>query len=117
MHKAKILAIHCIDLRFQEMIDRDLQTRAGYGYFDRIAWPGASLDFDNVKDAALLSLKLHDADEIVIYEHEDCGAYSNDNSPAAHKANAQKLADELVKVKPNLKVETFMVTINGIQKL
>ena len=117
MHKAKVLAIHCIDLRFQQTIDQDLEQKAGYGHFDRIAWPGASLDFDNVKKSALISLKLHDPDQIEIYEHEDCGAYGNDNSPSLHKANAQRLADALIETKPDLKVETLLVTFDGIQKL
>ncbi len=117
MHKAKILAIHCIDLRFQQMIDEDLRKRAGYGHFDRIAWPGASLDFENVRDSALVSLRLHDPDEVLIYEHEDCGAYGQNNSEGAHRDNAQKLADALLEVKPTLKVHTFIATFDGIKQL
>lgn len=117
MHKAKILAIQCIDLRFQEMVDQDLHQKAPYGKFDRISWPGSSLDFENVKKSALVSLKLHDPDEILIYEHEDCGAYGEKNSNEAHRANAQKLADVLLQEKPGLKVKTLIATFNGIQSL
>lgn len=117
MHKAKILAIHCIDLRFQEMIDQDLHQKAGYGKFDRISWPGASIDFDNVKKSALISLRLHDPDEILIYEHEECGAYGQQNSNDSHRANAQKLAAALIEAKPSLKVQTLIATFNGINRL
>lgn len=117
MHKAKILAIHCIDLRFQEIIDKDLQERADYGEFDRISWPGASIDLDSVTRAALMSLKLHDPDEILIYEHEECGAYGDNNSSDAHRANAQRLAEALVKEKPSLQVQTLIATFDGIQSL
>lgn len=117
MHKAKILAIHCIDLRFQEMIDRDLQQRAGYGKFDRISIPGASIDFEVAKKYALVSLQLHNPDEVLIYEHEECGAYGEENSNDIHKANAQKLADALIQEKPDLKVQTLIATFNGIRSL
>src|SRR3989344_3087490 len=106
MHKAKLLAIHCIDLRFQEIVDKDLESRAGYGHFDRISWSGSSLDFENVEKSALVSIKLHDPDEVIIYEHEDCGAYGEDNSNEIHKTNAQKLAQALLEIKPDLKIHT-----------
>lgn len=117
MHKAKLLIIHCIDLRFQEAIDEDVKKQAKYGEFDRIAWPGASIDFENVKNASEVSLKLHGPDEVIIYEHEDCGAYGQDNSPETHKTNAQKLANALKEANPNLKVSIKIATFKGIKEL
>lgn len=117
MHKAKILIIHCIDLRFQQMIDYDIKSRANYGQFDRIAWPGASIDFNNVKAAALVSLKLHDPDEVIIYEHEDCGAYGDNNSQSTHLKNAQKLAESLKLNKSTLKNTLLIATFHGIKEL
>ena len=116
-HKAKTLAIHCIDLRFQEAIDTDLKKRTPYGTFDRISWPGATKDFENVRTASSVSLRLHDPDEILIYEHVDCGAYGEDNSPETHKKNAQKLATALKEIKPSLQVTTLIATFDGIKKL
>lgn len=116
-HKAQVLAIHCIDLRFQKTIDEDIQTRVPYGEFDRISWPGASIDFENVKNASAISLKLHDPDEIIIYEHEDCGAYGQDNSLQTHKNNAQKLVEALQEIKPQLQAVTLIATFEGIKDL
>lgn len=116
-HKAKVLAIHCIDLRFQKSIDEDIQTRVPYGEFDRISWPGAAKDLENVKSASVISLKLHDPDEIIIYEHEDCGAYGEDNSLQTHRDNAQKLIEELREIKPQLQAVTLIATFEGIKKL
>lgn len=118
MHKAKLLVIHCIDLRFQEAIDEDVKSHAHYGEFDRIAWPGASIDLENVKNAAVnVSLKLHHPDEVIIYEHEDCGAYQEDNSFETHKKNAQKLEKTLKEAYPNLNVSTKIATFQGIKEL
>lgn len=117
MHKAQTLIIQCIDLRFQEAVDEDLKKRQLFGKFDRIAWPGASKDFDNVKNAASVSLRLHDPNEIIIYEHEDCGAYGEDNSNTTHETNAEKLAEALKAIKPSLKIIILIATFTGIKDL
>lgn len=116
--KAKLLTIHCIDLRFQQMINEDILKRAKFGEFDRIAWPGATIDFENVKNAAInVSIKLHSPDEIIIYEHEDCGAYGENNDFEVHKVNAKKLADTITSENPNLKVTTLIATFSGVKNL
>jgi len=117
MHKAKLLAVYCIDLRFQKMIDSDVKKQANYGEFDRITWPGASIDLENVKKAADASLKLHQPGEVVIYEHEDCGAYGEDNTFETHKRKAQKLENALKEKNPNLKVTLKIATFKGVKEL
>lgn len=116
-HKAKILAIHCIDLRFQQMINEDILKRVKHGEFDRIAWPGTTIDLENVKKSSKVSLKLHNPDEIVIYEHEDCGAYGKNNDFEIHKTNAKLLADSIIIDSPNIKITTLIATFDGIIKL
>lgn len=116
-HKAKALAVLCIDYRFQEVIDQDLQSRGLNGNVDRIAWPGASKDLDNVSEAAKVSIRLHNPDLAYIYEHEDCGAYGENNSTQTHKRNAEELAQRLRQIKPTLEVNTFIATFEGIKEL
>lgn len=116
-HKAEALAIHCIDLRFQAQIDEDLQNRGLKDKFDRISWPGASKDLESVTKAAEVSIRLHDPDQALIYEHEDCGAYGEDNSEETHRQNANNLANSLKKIKPSLKVSTLIATFDGIKEL
>jgi carbonic anhydrase len=116
-HKAKALAIHCIDFRFQTIIEEDLKERGLAGLVDRISVPGASKDFDVVDRFAKLSLQLHDPDQIIIYEHEDCGAYGENNSEEAHRTNAQKLKAHLIKLKPEIKVTILFVTFNRIKEI
>lgn len=99
------------------MVDEDIKKYASYGEFDRIAWPGASIDFENVKNASDVSLKLHNPDKVIIYEHEDCGAYGEDNSPETHKKNAQKLESALKEASPNLNISIKIATFKGIKEL
>src|SRR3989344_6557594 len=107
-HKANALRIKCIDWRFAEAIASDTQARGLNGNSDEISWPGASKDFENVSKAAALSIELHDPDEAYIYEHEDCGAYGEDNSMDAHRKNAYKLKAFLEEKKPTMKVTTLI---------
>lgn len=116
-HKAEALAIHCIDYRFQEMIDQDLAQRGLNGNVDRIAWPGTSKELAKVSEAAQVSLRLHNPDFALIYEHEDCGAYGKDNSVETHRANAQRLANFLKGKKPEIKVTPLIATFEGVKEL
>ena len=116
-HKAKALRIKCIDWRFAEVIESDSQARGLNGRSDDISWPGASYDFDNVSKTAALSIKLHDPDEAYIYEHEDCGAYGEDNSINVHRENPYKLKAYLEEKKPSIKVTTLIATLDGIKEL
>ena len=116
-HKTKALVIHCIDFRFQDRIQEHLVNVDSISKFDRISWPGASKDFDNVSRAADISLKLHDPDQVYIYEHDDCGAYGEDNSEDAHRKNAYRLKTFLQEKKPSIKVMTLIATFDGIKAL
>lgn len=116
-HKTQALAIACIDFRFQEMIEEDLKKRGLAGKVDSIAWPGASKDLDQVAKAAEVSIRLHDPDLALIYEHEDCGAYGDDNSLQTHKDNAARLAEKLKGGKPSLEVTSLIATFEGIKDL
>ena len=116
-HKAKALIIHCIDFRFQKQIEDDLKARNLEDQFDRISWPGVSKDLINVSKSAEISIILHDPDEAIIYEHEDCGAYGDDNSLETHRKNANALKDCLEKIKPLIKVNTLFVTLDGIKEI
>ena len=117
MHKARALAIHCIDFRFQNGTQQRLEELGLTDEFDRISWPGASKDTENIRNAAALSIKLHNPDEVFIIEHEDCGAYGEDNSLETHRQNAQKLAEALKEIKPGLQVTTLIATFEGVREL
>ena len=116
-HKAKALIVHCIDFRFQKLVENDLKMRNLKGQTDRISWPGVSKDLENIKKATKVSINLHDPDEAFIYEHEDCGAYGEDNSLETHRQNANALKDYLEKIKPSIKVTTLFVTFSKVEKL
>ena len=89
-HKCTALAISCIDYRFvgkvrQYLIDQGLKDN-----YDLITVPGASLKLADVADSISTSMRLHDPDEVYIFDHEDCGAYGEENFQATHSQNLKR---------------------------
>jgi len=89
MHKAKACILSCIDFRFQEQIHNWLEENGYMGKSDLIDVAGASRDLvapikENHKKALMreieLSVNLHDPDEIIIIDHQDCGGYAQDGT-------------------------------------
>lgn len=115
-HHADALVIHCIDLRFQESIQKFLESKGAIGKFDRIAWPGTSKDLETVLKAAEVSFRLHEPGKVVLIEHEDCGAYGEDNSESVHKEKAESLAGKLKELHPDVEVEIRMAMLDGSVK-
>ncbi len=100
MHKAKACILMCMDFRFQKSTQNWLEEKGYLGNCDEIIVAGASRDLVKPikkfhKDALLrqitLSVKLHDIDEIIIIDHQDCGGYAKDNTiPSNLETNKDK---------------------------
>ena len=116
-HKAEALAIHCSDFRFQNSIQQDLVDRGLKDKFDRVTWPGASNDFEAVSLKAKLLIERHDPNSALIYQHEGCALYGENNQSDIHKRDAEKLKGFLLKIKPSLEVTTLIATFSGIKEL
>ena len=135
MHKAKAVVITCMDFRFHDKI-QDFLKRKGYlGHYDEIVVAGASRDFVKpvypedgkyVWKQLGLSLKLHDPDEIIVIDHQDCGGYAQDGTiPSGlseavdknkHKDFLKLFFNKLKATFPQKKVTTYYATIKGLVK-
>ncbi|HLD03689.1 MAG TPA: carbonic anhydrase [Candidatus Dojkabacteria bacterium] len=89
MHKAKAVVITCMDFRFHDKIQDFLKKKGYLGHCDEIVIAGASRDFVKpvhpedgkyVWKQLGLSIKLHDPDEIIVIDHQDCGGYAQDGT-------------------------------------
>jgi carbonic anhydrase len=89
MHKAKAVVITCMDFRFQEKIQEFLKRKDYLGHCDQIIIAGGGRDFISpveIPDGQYvwkqleLSMKLHDPEEIIIIDHQDCGGYAQDDT-------------------------------------
>jgi carbonic anhydrase len=132
MHKAKRCAITCIDFRFQEKIHRYMEENGYLGNTDIISIAGCSRDIvapiDPSQESNMLreldiSIKLHAPDTIVLFDHQDCGAYAADNTIPSNLAkdedkNMHRIfshkAHEYIKERwPNIEVTKLYMPFEG----
>jgi hypothetical protein len=125
-HACQALAIHCIDFRFQKDLNEYLEDRFP-GAYDRIAVAGGvkSLLEDAASggfelDQCAVSYKLHHPKIILLFQHEDCGAYGGSKEFANPEAERSFQAGELQKAEkvivhtfPDVAVERFFVLLSG----
>ncbi len=89
MHKAKAVVIACMDFRLQPTYQNYLRDNGYLGETDEIIVAGASRDLVCPVEESdgkylwkqlELSLKLHNPDTIIIFDHQDCGGYAQDGT-------------------------------------
>ncbi|MCA9383621.1 hypothetical protein KC909_04595 [Candidatus Dojkabacteria bacterium] len=132
MHKAKASVISCMDFRFHDKIQAFLQYKDYLGKCDEIAVAGGTRDFITpVEDAdgeyiwkqLELSIKLHDPEEIIFIDHQDCGGYGQDDTiPLGlskkedlemHKKFCTKLRKVLMQKHPDKKFTFLYAPLRG----
>ncbi len=132
MHKARACIITCIDHRFHDRIVAFLKEKGYHGCSDKIIIAGGSRDFivpveesdgKYVWKQLGLSIKLHDPDEIVIIDHQDCGGYAQDGTiPAGleveedkkrHQKFCKRLRRKISKFYPKVKVVILYASLDG----
>ncbi len=132
MHKAKACVILCIDFRFQKHTQKWLEEKGYIGDSDEIVVAGVCRDIvkpieDFHKSALLrqidLSVQLHDPDEIVIIDHQDCGGYAQDDTipsglseqddKKAHQEYATKVNEILKEKYPQKEIKNYYSKLDG----
>ena len=116
-HKCKSLVISCIDYRFVTRIRDYLIIKGLQDSYDLITIPGASLNLLKAKDTVATSFKLHDPSEVLIFDHEDCGAYGEDNSEKRHEDNLRMAQDLIQKMSSNIYIKTFIAGFEGVKEV
>lgn len=100
MHKAKNCIVTCIDFRLQKAYSDFIKSHNLLGESDMISLAGCSRDLvkpleDFHKESLLrqidLSVQLHDPDNIILLDHQDCGGYAQDGTiPQGLELDADK---------------------------
>jgi hypothetical protein len=83
MSHTKAAIITCIDFRFQKFMEDWARSFIGTDQYDHIAYPGGIKKIDIILNLIDVSVKLHGINEAYLINHEDCGAYS-DNDFTCH---------------------------------
>ncbi|OIO13849.1 hypothetical protein COV53_00105 [Candidatus Gottesmanbacteria bacterium CG11_big_fil_rev_8_21_14_0_20_37_11] len=81
--------------------------------FDRVAIAGGVKNLPFILDQIELSFKLHHISEAYLINHEDCGAYGDENTFKKHKEDLL-FAKQIIKQKfPALKIYTLFQKLDG----
>lgn len=115
-HQCQALVITCIDYRFVSP-QRDFLLPSYEGKYDLIPTPGSSKEISKIEDSIATSVKLHDPKEILVFDHENCGAYGVEDSLDAHQTNLLKAKSTLEKTYPNRTVKLFLTGFETVKEI
>jgi hypothetical protein len=121
VYQADACVISCFDFRFDTQLRKFLKRR-GVATYDHIKIPGSvkavaapacESDRDFVLGMLRTSLRLHRPGCLLLFGHNDCGAYP-DAPPSAVTADLAKAAEFFAQAEPSLKIESFFCDFDGI---
>jgi hypothetical protein len=124
VYKADACVLSCFDYRF-EMAMRKFFKRQGILAVDHIKIPGsakalAAPDRDSDRDFVLsmihTSVRLHQPDRMLIFGHNECGAYPGQSSEVI-AADVRRAAEILRAAEPSLPIECYFCDFDGIYRV
>ncbi len=124
VYQADACVISCFDFRFDLQLRKFLK-RCGVAVFDHVKIPGsvkviAQPDRDSDRDFVLgmvrTSLRLHGPRRLLLFGHNDCGAYPG-APPEAVTADVAKAATFFANAEPTLQIESFFCDFDGVYGL
>src|SRR4030042_3350679 len=113
MSKCQATVITCIDFRFVSAV-RDFLVEEGLKYqYDLISFPGATLNFEKLREALDVSIKLHSPNLVYLIDHEDCGGYGADNRFERHVFNLNDAKKKILELYPTVEVILGFAKLDG----
>lgn len=118
-HSAEAIIVTCIDFRLQEYINNWISKNFATRTYDRVAFAGCVKNFDTILEQIKISKRLHNIKSVTLINHEDCGAYGEENildKEIEHQRHSEDLKSASEKIKtefPDLEVQTFYLHLNG----
>lgn len=116
-HSCEAAIVTCIDFRFQEAINKWIDQKFKPGTFDRVAIAGGVYDADYIKKQLEISHRLHHIKEVILMNHEDCGAYGEAGTAERHSHDLRAMGEDIKKTYPELKVEGYYLHLNGTPEM
>lgn len=120
-HRAHSCLITCMDFRFVERIHQYFQKNQRLaGLYDHVSlaggakslvWPDMPSDKELVLRHIELARKLHYIVEVILVNHQNCGAYGDQDSQVQHETDLRKARKVIQEIFPELKVRLFYATL------
>jgi carbonic anhydrase len=73
--QCETLVVHCIDYRLQEYLNKWLESNLPARGYDRVSIAGGVYDVFYTIRQVDVAVRLHKIAKVVLFNHEDCGAY------------------------------------------
>ena len=83
-HTAQALVVTCIDFRLQEAINKWISENFSPRTFDRVALAGGVKNLEVILGQIDIAIRLHHIKNVVLVNHEDCGAYGEAGTSEKH---------------------------------
>ena len=124
VYTADSCVISCFDARFDAALRKFLKRR-GIAICDQVKIPGsikslADPQFDSDRDFVLrmvrTSMRLHRSPLVLMFAHNDCGAYPGASTDAI-AADLPKAAQMLLAAEPCLTVECYFLDFDGVYRI
>lgn len=113
MHNCPSLLISCLDFRIQPTVEKWAKEHLGKLRYDRVALAGGVKSRDVILDQVDISVRLHHIKNVVLMNHEDCGAYGVEATEQKHREELRAATAAIKEKYPLLKVESYYVTLAG----
>ena len=124
VYRADACVISCFDFRFDTQLRKFLKRR-GATVFDHVKIPGSvkaiaapdrESDRDFVVSMLRTSMRLHGPQRLMLFAHNDCGAYP-DTPASVVAADVVKAAAYFANVEPTLQIESYFCDFDGVYGL
>lgn len=118
IHKCNFLVVSCIDFRFQKAITEWLKRKKLLGNCDRLSIAGGVKDLELLLATVKISLQLHQIKEVILINHEDCGAYGPNVSKdkkkelEIHRRDLERAEKLISKKHPDIGVKKYFLTLD-----
>ena len=112
-HTCDALVVSCIDFRFQKYIRNWLDKNLADKTFDYVGYAGGSKDIDTIMTQLKISEDLHHIKQVVLMNHEECGAYGAESTPENHARDMKKAKEIILNTYPTLRVDLYYLHLNG----
>ena len=112
-HICDAFIVACIDFRFQKYLKNWLEKNYQDKTYDYVGFAGGSKDLETIKKQLDISVRLHHIKEVVLINHEDCGAYGVESTHDRHAADLKKAKKTINVLYSYLKVNLYYLHLDG----
>lgn len=112
-HTCDACVVSCIDFRLQKHLCQWTDKYLAGKTFDFIRLAGASKELEIILKQIDISFRLHKITEVVLIQHEDCGAYGNENAHEEQIKDLKKAREKILEKYPHFKIDLYYLYLNG----